>query len=194
MGGLGGNSVLLGLLVGSTFKAALLDGLVAETEGLGLVSNQLGTGSLGLGLVDVLHEDALVLEDVTLHLHVESVVHVLVNFASLTVLAQHATKDAHTAQPDQLGGHAGVTGTVALTSASVASLALGLGHQAHTEARLDGLGLLEYQAVLDELAHSLARGGIANFGGLVGIHPNFALTSLHDAGSQATLQTKVRPI
>ena len=39
-----------------------------------MVGEDLGTGLLGLGLVDVLHEDTLVLEDVTLRLLVERVV------------------------------------------------------------------------------------------------------------------------
>jgi len=49
------------------FFAALL---IADTPSLGLVRQQLLSGLLGLGLVDVLYEDALVLEDVTLGLGV----------------------------------------------------------------------------------------------------------------------------
>ena len=48
--------------------------LVLDTASLHLVSEDLGTGLLGLGLVDVLHEDTLVLEDITLGLLVERVV------------------------------------------------------------------------------------------------------------------------
>ena len=48
--------------------------LVLDTTSLHLVGEDLGTGLLGLGLVDVLHEDTLVLEDVTLRLLVEGVV------------------------------------------------------------------------------------------------------------------------
>ena len=48
--------------------------LVLDTTSLHLVGEDLGTGLLGLGLVDVLHEDTLVLEDVTLRLLVERVV------------------------------------------------------------------------------------------------------------------------
>ena len=45
--------------------------LVLDTAGLHLVREDLGAGLLGLSLVDVLHEDTLVLEDVTLRLLVE---------------------------------------------------------------------------------------------------------------------------
>ena len=48
--------------------------LVLGAAGLHLVGEDLGAGLLGLGLVDVLHEDTLVLEDVTLRLLVERVV------------------------------------------------------------------------------------------------------------------------
>ena len=48
--------------------------LVLDTAGLHLVGEDLGTGLLRLCLVDVLHQDTLVLEDVTLRLCVERVV------------------------------------------------------------------------------------------------------------------------
>ena len=48
--------------------------LVLDTASLHLVREDLGAGLLGLSLVDVLHEDTLVLEDVTLRLLVERVV------------------------------------------------------------------------------------------------------------------------
>ncbi len=48
--------------------------LVLDTAGLHLVGKDLGTGLLGLGLVDVLHEDTLVLEDITLGFLVKRVV------------------------------------------------------------------------------------------------------------------------
>ena len=40
--------------------------LVLDTAGLHLVGEDLGTGLLGLGLVDVFHQDTLVFEDVAL--------------------------------------------------------------------------------------------------------------------------------
>ena len=50
-----------------------------------LVSQHLGPGLLCLLLVDVLHEDTLVLESVTLGLQVELVVQVTVNLLGLPV-------------------------------------------------------------------------------------------------------------
>ena len=50
-----------------------------------LVSQHLGPGLLCLLLVDVLHEDTLVLESVTLGLQVQLVVQVAVNLLGLPV-------------------------------------------------------------------------------------------------------------
>lgn len=51
--------------------------LVLGAAGLHLVGEDLGPGLLGLCLVNVLHQDTLVLEDVTLRLLVKDVVPVL---------------------------------------------------------------------------------------------------------------------
>ena len=64
-------------LFGLALGAALTELLVLLSLGLGLVLEHLGTGLLCLLLVDVLHKDTLVLENVTLGLQVELVVHVL---------------------------------------------------------------------------------------------------------------------
>lgn len=50
---------------------------VFNTASLHLVGEDLGAALLGFGLVDVLHQDALVLEDVTLRLLVEDMVPVV---------------------------------------------------------------------------------------------------------------------
>lgn len=61
-------------LLGKANLSALAHRLVAQAAGLHLVSEVLGACLLGLGLVNVLHKDALVLEHVTLRLHVQLVV------------------------------------------------------------------------------------------------------------------------
>lgn len=48
-----------GTLLGDTLGAALAGGLVLDAASLGLVGEELGAVLLGLGLVDVLHENAL---------------------------------------------------------------------------------------------------------------------------------------
>ena len=73
-------------------------------SGLGLVSQLLGPGLLSLLLVDVLHEDSLVLEHVTLGLQVELVIQVAVDLLGLTVATEQATKDTHALHPEGLLG------------------------------------------------------------------------------------------
>lgn len=61
-------------LVGNTLSTTLAHGLVLDAASLHLVGEVLGTKLLGLGLMDVLHQNALVLEGVTLCLEVKGVV------------------------------------------------------------------------------------------------------------------------
>ena len=54
----------------------------------GLVIQHLCTGFLSLTLVNMFHEDTLVLEHVTFHLHVQVVVQVTVDFLGFAVFFQ----------------------------------------------------------------------------------------------------------
>ena len=132
--------------------AALAHGLVLGTEGGGLLGEVLGTDLLGLGLVDVFHQDTLVLEAVTLGLEVQVVVQVLVDLASLTVLAEKTAENAHAAHPEGLLAHTSIGSTLALTMAHVATEALGLEALTETLARSTNLGLADDQTILDQLA------------------------------------------
>lgn len=173
---------------------AFLGSNAALTKSFGLIRSKLETGHFGLGLVDVLHENTLVLENVTLDLHVQRMVHVTVNLSRITQVAQHAAENAHATDPDQLGGHASLASTATLTNTAVTALALGFNHETNTETRVHLLRLLDQQSVVNELAHCLTAGGVLDFRGLVWVHPDLALSSLHDAGSQTALQTKSSPI
>jgi len=57
-----------------TSLATFPDGLVLDTAGFHLVGEDLCTRLFGFGLVDVLHEHTLVLENITLGLLVEGMV------------------------------------------------------------------------------------------------------------------------
>ena len=135
----------------NALSAALTKSLVLGTENLSLFSKGLGTQLLGLSLVNVFHKHTLVLETVTLGLDVEGVVQVLVNLASLTVLAQKTAEDTHAAHPEDLGRHTGVGSTLSLTMAHMATKTLGLVAFTDTETRLADLGLADDQTILDEL-------------------------------------------
>ena len=148
------------------------------------VRNELGTRLLRLGLVNVLHQHTLVLEDVTLSLHVKDVVpastkyrqsyssspglhpitirpqhfhlQVPVDLARLTVLAQQTTEDTHAAHPEDSGGHTGLSGTVTLTGAGVTAETLSRSLLADTETRVGGFGLADDKTILGKLADVLA--------------------------------------
>merc|ERR1719383_411258 len=120
---LGLNLLGLGLLAGNALLSASSGLLVLVSPGFGLIGQLLGAESLRLLLVDELHQNALVLEHVTLALDVELVVQMAIDFLVLSVLLQEATEDAHPPHPQLLDGHAGVGGTLALTGAGVTALA-----------------------------------------------------------------------
>lgn len=61
-------------LLGKSLLSSVPHISIAQTAGFHLVGKMLGTGLLSLGLVDVLHEYTLVLENVALALEVELVV------------------------------------------------------------------------------------------------------------------------
>ena len=188
--------------------------LVLDTAGLHLVREDLGAGLLGLGLVDVLHENTLVLEDVTLRLLVQRVVplgggerscegilghrekkvkdsQVLINLARLPVLPQQPTENPLPPHPLDLGGHTGIGGTLPLTGASVATLALGGEEVAGAGARVDGGGLDDNAAVLDELLYVGAGVGVADLSLLVRIEPDFSLADASDGCGEALLGPEV---
>ena len=102
--------------------ACLLD-LVASS--LGLICQHLGAGLLSLLLVDELHENALVLEHVTLGLQVELVVQVAIDLLGLTITTEKATQDSHALHPEKLLGHTGITSTLPLSGSGVTTLATG---------------------------------------------------------------------
>jgi len=89
----------LGLLRSETVNLLLMGLLLTVTESFSLIREELGTGSFSLGLMDVFHQDTLILEDVTLALHVEFMVQVLVNLALGTIFTEQATENTLTAHP-----------------------------------------------------------------------------------------------
>lgn len=116
---------------------------------------------------------------------------VLVDLACLTVLAEETAEDALSPHPDDLGGHAGLGGTLTLTSAGVTALALGSKESARAGTGVDGGGLDDDAAILDELLNVSARVGVANLRLLGGVEPDFALTDAGDGRGEALLRPEV---
>jgi len=143
-------SLLTGLLLARLSRLSLL------ATGLGLLSESLLTGLLGPELDDVLHKGPLVLESVTLGLHVKDMVQVLVNLLGVSVLDEKAAKHPHAAHPDHLLGETSITGTSPLTDARVTTLALSLKIAPYTVTRVDLLGLADDETILYKLLDALA--------------------------------------
>jgi len=104
----------------------------------------------------VLNEGTLVLEGVTLGEVVQLVVKMLIDLASSSVLDQQTTKDTESSHPEDLGRHTGISGTLSLTEAGVASSLAGLVEETGSRPRVHVVWLLDDQAIGDEPADGLA--------------------------------------
>ncbi|KFM28487.1 hypothetical protein F751_5714 [Auxenochlorella protothecoides] len=93
----------------------LAHGLVLGAARLELVGQRLLANAVRLLLVDGLHQHALVLVHVTLDLQVQLAVQVAVDLLGVAVLLEHAAQHAQAAQPQDLGGQAGLAGSAPLT-------------------------------------------------------------------------------
>lgn len=187
LGRLFSNSPLLGQSVGTSLPHRL----VSHTAGLHLVGDVLASGLLCLGLVNELHEDSLVLEHVTLRLHVQVVVEVLVDLAGFTVLAQHSSQDSLTSHPHDLCWHSCFVATLSLTGTSVSSQSLGGEQVARAGSRVAHNWLSDDLAVLDELADVGSRVGVADIVLFSGVEPDLSLADAHDRSGQSLLCAEI---
>jgi len=141
----------------------------------------------------VLNQSALVLEGVTLAQVVQLVVEVLVDLAGGTVADEQTTEDTHAAHPEDLAGHTGILGTLALTQTAVTTDAAGRGELTGAGTRVHGDGLADDEAIANELADGLAGVGVGDLVHLIGVEPNLALAAADHGGGEALLGAKVDP-
>uniref|UniRef100_A0A5F9CCT5 Uncharacterized protein n=1 Tax=Oryctolagus cuniculus TaxID=9986 RepID=A0A5F9CCT5_RABIT len=137
---------------------------------------QLLAGLIGLQLVDVLHEAALVLEHVPLHLQVQAVVHVVVSLLRFTVSPEQATQNPHPAHPGHLLRHPGIGCTLSLTYAHVPALPAGQGVFPAPSPGMDRHRFAGDQPIFDQLPDLLTGVGIGDFVGLIGVQPDLPLS------------------
>jgi hypothetical protein len=183
-----GNKVLVSLLEAVlTTDTGSLD---ACTTSSSLVFKGLLTGSLSLTLVNVLHEDTFVLEDITLRLHVKFVVKVGVNLGGFPVLLQETAENTLAAHPKDLDRHTGVGATFALTMTAVSTLSTLFLVLQGTSTGVDNLWLLDDETILNESLNLTAAVGVGDLADLVGVKPDFALTNLEHTSGKALLKTK----
>ena len=196
-------------------RALLSLELVLLSLDVGLSSEHSGSASSCLLLVDVLHQDSLVLEHVTLCLEVKLVVHVLVDLLLLSVLGQKSSEDTLASHPQELDGHTGVGGTESLTGTSVSALSSSFGVGSCPGARVHNGGLLDDQTILDESSHlmpgkllailqhtelqaqlerkdGLPRVGVGDVLVFIGVQPDLVFAALHDSGGEPLLKKESR--
>ena len=111
----------------------------------------------------------------------------LVDLPGLSVLPQQSPQNPLSPHPQDLRGHTGLGRTLSLTGASVAALALRSEEVAGACTRVDGGGLDDDPAILDELFDVRAGVGVADLSLLGGVEPDFALADAGDARGEAFL-------
>lgn len=115
----------------------------------------------------------------------------LIDLSRLPILPQQPTQHPLSPHPLNLGRHPGLSGTLPLTGTGVATLALRGKEIARASTRMDGGGLDNYAAVLDEFLDVRAGVGVPNLGLLIWVEPDFALANAGDRGGEALLGAKV---
>ena len=178
-------------LLGDPLGTAFPSGLVLGTTSLHLVAEEFRAVLLGLGLVDVLHENALVLEDITLRFLVQRVVQMLVNLASLSVLPQKSPQNTLATHPLHLRGHTSLRGTLPFTRTSVPTLPLGGKKLPRAGTGMHGGGLDNNPAVLDEFLNMRTGVGVADLRLFSGVEPDFALANAGDGRGEPLLRAQV---
>jgi hypothetical protein len=89
--------------------------------------------------------------------------------------------------------HTGIGGTLPLTETTVSANAAGKVQLTGARARVHNHGLLDDEAIGDELADRLARVGIADLAHLVRVQPDLVLAAAEDRGGQPLLGCEVDP-
>lgn len=81
----------------------------------------------------------------------------LVDLAALTVLLQQTPEDPHPPEPDDLGGHAGLGGTLSLTGTGVSAETLGGVQLPGAGSRVDDGGLDDTAPKVSAVYERLSR-------------------------------------
>jgi len=175
-------------LFGCAQFASLSDFFVLLSSCLCLILEHLCTSLSSLLLVDMLHQDTLVLENITLRLQIELVVHVLIKLVSLAIFGKETTENAHASDPNELHGHTCVSSTLSLTSTGMTTFSTGFNIQSCACPRMNSDRFSDDQTVLDETSNLVPRVGISNVGVLVRVEPYFVFAAFHNGSGEALLK------
>ena len=115
----------------------------------------------------------------------------LVDLARLPVFPQQTAQHPLSPHPQNLGRHTRLRGTLSLTGTRVTALALGGKELLGASSRVDGGGLDDDTAVLDELLYVRAGVGIPDFRLFIWVEPDFSLADPCDGCGEPLLRAKV---
>lgn len=147
------------VLGGNTLSTTSALGTSLLTTSLSLGGEKLHTSLLSLGLVNMFHQDTLVLELVTLALKVQLVVQVTVDLGRFSIFSQETTEDSHTTHPDDLGWETSLAGTSALTHTGVTTKSLSSQVLVDASTGVDSLRLADDETILDQFTKVLTYNG-----------------------------------
>ena len=123
-----GRTLFLGLsLLGQSLDDFLLLGLEQlfralacfldlRPAGLSLVNQKL-VSFVCFQLMDMFHDNSLVLEHITLHFQVQAVIHVVVNLLRFMISSEQPAENSYPSHPSYLLGHSSIGSTLPLTYA-----------------------------------------------------------------------------
>merc|ERR1712071_232021 len=151
-----------------------------KTAGFSLVWQHLAACLLSLLLVDELHQHTLVLEPITLGLHVKVVVQMAIDFLCFTIAFQQSPQHSHASNPHKLLGHTSIRSTLSLTKATVTALTASFCVFTNASTWVDGLGFLDDQTILNQLSDVLAGIGVGNLVDFVRVKPNLPFATFHN--------------
>lgn len=115
----------------------------------------------------------------------------LVDLASLSVLAEQSPQHTLSPHPSNLAGHTGLRSTLSFTSAGVTTFSLGSKELACACAGVDGGGFDDDTAVLNEFLDMGAGVGISDLSLLSGVEPDFAFADACDGRGEAFLGPEI---
>merc|ERR1712150_34852 len=145
----------LGMLCGLALFPTTTSFAHLRPAGLGLVAEHLGASVLNLLLVDMFHEDTLVLEHVSLGFHVQGVVQVSVDLFGFSVFFEKTTKHSHASHPQHLDWHTGISGTLPLSLSSMTTLPTSDGVLPYSGTGVNGHWLSDDETILDQFTDVL---------------------------------------
>ena len=140
----------------STFFFAFSRFFDFASPSVSLITQHLRASAFRLLLMDELHENSFVLEDVTLHLHVQRVVKMLINLLCLSVLLQESSEHPHPSNPEEFLRSSCIRGTLPLSVSAMTPFPTCFIVLSHTCSRVDCHRLADNQPILDQFADVLS--------------------------------------